>query len=85
MEDEEPKPNIRWTGVRNAKPVAPRENPLDEPDTNIPMFVDDEPPIKITIGMMTIELPDAEMQKEGWYSDQARLIISCMPGYKRIV
>lgn len=91
MPDEEavkitaPKPNIRWVGLREANLIETAKD-KDGNDVHYHMFVDDQPPTSISIGAMpVIELPSAEQQIAGFYSDQANLIVSCMMGYKLIV
>lgn len=84
-EETEQKPNIKWVGLRDANLIETAQD-KDGKEVRYHMFVDDQPPKSISIGAMpVIELPSAEEQIAGFYSDQANLIVSCMPGYKLIV
>jgi hypothetical protein len=60
------------------------EQPKEKPKLRSIIFVGDgEPKKKVRIGMLTIEMPDAETQRKGFETEHARLILTNLRGYKR--
>jgi histone acetyltransferase (RNA polymerase elongator complex component) len=50
------------------------------------IFVGDgEPKNKVRIGMLTLELPSADEQRKGFETEHARLILSNLHGYKKLI